>query len=102
MAGFPSIPFSWKVGLVVFGLLSLVAGIVGGVAYVYDQGKTAGRNEMKLAYSTEAAESLKAAQKEILDAFKESKQYEEEINKTPVSEIRPSDPLIRRHYRMRR
>lgn len=102
MAGLPSIPLSWKVGLVVFGLLSLVAGIGGAFVYIYDQGKIAGRNEVKLAYSNEAAESLKAAQKEILEAFKESKEYEDEINKTPVSEIRPSDPLIKRHYRLRR
>jgi len=92
----------WKAAAALFGFLSLIAGISGAFVYVHKSGIEQGRNQIRLEQTTAAAQSLIDSQKGILEAFHDLQKYETEIANTPSGEIRPSDPLLRNHYRLRR
>lgn len=83
------------------GFLSLIGGISGAFVYTQKQAKDHGIKECQLAQSNAAAQSLIQAQKDMVDIYHDLQNYESEIANTPIDNIRPSDDLLKSHYRMR-
>lgn len=76
------------------GFLALLASLW----IIWDNGGNYRENKIKLQIANQNNEAFDKAYKEIVRLQIELQETENEILAEPTSEIRPSDPVIRRYY----
>lgn len=72
--------------------------LLAGLWFIYDQGGDARENKIRLEIAARDNQVFENAYQEIVRLKKELQEIEDEIIHEPPSEIRPSDPVIRRYY----
>ena len=94
-----AIPLKWKLLGLAVGLLFFVVVIGGTYAYTLSRGIELGELREKDKNKDAANTALENAIKERDEAYAELWDYEQEILATPPDQIRPSDDLIKQHYK---
>jgi len=86
----------WKVGLCLFGLLSLIAAIGASFAYAHSQGKELGVTTCQSGHKDAAIAALENARKEYYDGLIQLHEKENAILAAPAVDDDNISPLLMR------